>query len=123
VTTIRRSITAEVIAVRQQLADALEVDLPVLEQANQARDYATAFARAVALRATRLRVRNQLAGGDPSGELRADWKRVEPRIEAALALAPRPGAEPGTGKSEWLARRLARGTGPHARRVPRVRPR
>jgi hypothetical protein len=108
------------IAVRRQLADTIAVDLPVLEQAVQAGDYEVAFARAAAIRATRVRVRAMLAGGDPAGTLRSEWTKIEPRIEAALAAAPRPNGKPGAGRRDWAGDRLARGSASPVRRQPRT---
>lgn len=115
--------TMQVADARAVLAQVLAAELPALEEAIDARDFELALALATVVRSARLQVRSLLGGGDHVGALRADWARIEPRLDAALICAPRAGGDPETAKRQWT-QRLARGTGspgiPRAERKPRT---
>jgi hypothetical protein len=110
---------AEVAEAKAVLDQVVIVDLPELEEAIREGDYDLAFARAAIVRDIRNRVRSLLAGADGSGELRVQWAKVEPRLDAALIAAPRPNADPTSGRQAWQTQRTARGTDAHTRR-PRL---
>jgi hypothetical protein len=110
---------AEVAETKAVLDQVVIVDLPELEEAIREGDYDLAFARAAIVRDIRNRVRSLLAGADGSGALRTEWAKVEPRIDVALMAAPRPNADPVTGRQAWQTQRTARGTDAHTRR-PRL---
>ena len=115
----KHRMTAQVAEAKAVLDQVVIVDLPELEDAIRDGDYDLAFARAAIVRDIRNRVRSLLAGAEGSGELRAQWARVEPRLDAALIAAPRPNADPATGRQQWQTQRTARGTDAHTRR-PRL---
>jgi hypothetical protein len=96
---------------RMVLVHATTVDLPALENAIKARDFDLALTCATALRAARALIRGQLGGGDIAGILRAEWNKVEARLDAVLLLAPRADKDIEAARAQWK-QRLARGTEP-----------
>jgi hypothetical protein len=100
----------EVAAARVELARIITTELPALENAIEMRDFDAALERATRVRGARTQIRGLLGGGDQVGLLRADWSKIEPRIEAALIQSPRLAADRETARTQWTAR-LARGTG------------
>jgi len=115
-------ITAEITEARASLARVVSTDLPALEDAIDERDFDAALERASRVRGARTLIRGLLAGGDAVGLLRADWMKVETRIDAALVQSPRPNADRESARTQWTAR-LARGTGSPGAPRPSTPPR
>jgi hypothetical protein len=101
---------------RATLADVVGNELPLLEHAIHARDFDLALTYGAVVRSARQRVRSLLGGGDTAGLLRAEWAKVEARLDLALVSAPRPSPDRDLARRQW-AQRLARGTGTHAQRI------
>jgi hypothetical protein len=100
----------EVAEARAALGKVIMTELPALEEAIAARDFDLALEYASVVRDARVRVRSALGSGGYAAVLRAEWAKLEPRIDAALVLSPRPSSDREAARTQWTAR-LARGTG------------
>jgi hypothetical protein len=101
--------TMQVADARAVLAGVIVNELPMLEAAIGARDFDLALRYGAIVRSARQQVRSLLGGGANVGTLRAEWARIEARLDAALVASPRPNADPEAARRQWTLR-LARGT-------------
>lgn len=100
----------EVADARAALGKVIMTELPALEEAIAARDFDLALEYASVVRDARVRVRSAIGSGGYAAVLRAEWAKLEPRIDAALVMSPRPSGDRDAARTQWNAR-LARGTG------------
>jgi hypothetical protein len=101
--------TMQVADARAVLASVIASELPMLEDAIGARDFELALTYGAIVRSARQQVRSLLGGGTNVGALRAEWAKIDARLDAALVASPRPNTDREASRRQWTLR-LARGT-------------